>query len=131
VPVNSGRATMVGGPGDDVLVGGDPCDGDLYRGGPGNDNANFSRFTPGVRARIGGKATRGGDACSPGRVLSSVESLEGSPGPDTLIGDNRANGLNGRNGNDVLLGRAGPDYIEGGPGNDRISGGGGGDRVVQ
>jgi len=131
VPVNSGRATMIGGPGNDVLVGGDPCDGDVYKGGPGNDNANFFRFTPGVHAQIGGKATRKGGGCTPGRVFGSVESLEGSPGPDTLIGDNGGNGLVGGRGNDVLLGRGGPDYIEGGPGNDRISGGGGRDSVHQ
>ena len=60
VPVNSGRSVMIGGPGSDVLVGGDPCDGDLFDGGPGNDNANFFRFTPGVTAQIGGAAKRSG-----------------------------------------------------------------------
>jgi Ca2+-binding RTX toxin-like protein len=99
VPVNSGKSTLIGGPGNDVMVGGDPCDGDLYNGGPGNDNANFFRFTPGVFAEIGGPARRAGSPCSPGHVDNSVEQLEGSPGPDTLIGRGRGsiNGHGGRN----------------------------------
>ena len=99
VPVNSGKSTMIGGPGDDVMVGGDPCDGDLYDGGPGNDDANFFRFTPGVFAEIGGAARRAGSPCTPGHVDTSVEQLEGSPGPDTLIGNHRDSliGHGGRN----------------------------------
>jgi len=99
VPVNSGKSTLVGGPGSDVLVGGDPCDGDLFDGGAGNDNANFFRFTPGVYAKIGGQALRRGSPCTPGHVDRSVEALEGSPGPDVLIGSHRDSliGHGGRN----------------------------------
>ena len=99
VPVHSGKSTMIGGPGDDVMVGGDPCEGDLYDGGPGNDDANFFRFTPGVTAEIGGPVSRAGSPCTPGHVNDSVEQLEGSPGPDTLIGTRRDSliGHGGRN----------------------------------
>jgi Ca2+-binding RTX toxin-like protein len=99
VPVHSGKSTMIGGPGDDVMVGGDPCEGDLYDGGPGNDDANFFRFTPGVTAEIGGAARRAGSPCTPGHIDNSVEQLEGSPGPDTLIGTHRDSliGHGGRN----------------------------------
>lgn len=97
VPVNSGKSTLIGGPGSDVLVGGDPCDGDFFDGGSGNDNANFFRFTPGVYAKIGGQVLRRGDPCTPGHVDHSVETLEGSPGPDVLIGNN----------NDSLIGHGG------------------------
>ena len=48
------------------MVGGDPCDGDVFDGGQGNDNANFFRFTPGVKAEIGGAVSRDGGACTPG-----------------------------------------------------------------
>jgi Ca2+-binding RTX toxin-like protein len=131
VPVNSGRSTMIGGPGSDVMVGGDPCDGDLYDGGPGSDNANFFRFTPGVFAQIGGAVKRSGGGCTPGKVLASVESLEGSPGPDTLIGGNRADSLIGKAGNDTLIGRGGNDRLIGGAGKDRLIGGPGRDTLHQ
>jgi Ca2+-binding RTX toxin-like protein len=99
VPYNSGKSTMIGGPGGDVMVGGDPCDGDLFDGGPGEDDANFFRFTPGVTAEIGGPASRAGSPCTPGHIDPSVEQLEGSPGPDVLIGGNRDDliGHGGRN----------------------------------
>ena len=132
VPVESGRSVMVGGAGSDVLVGGDPCDGDLYDGGGGSDNANFFRFTPGVTARIGGRVTRGGNAeCTPGRLLPSIEALEGSPGPDTLQGDNGRNSLSGGGGNDRLSGGGGPDRLVGGRGADRLIGGPGRDSTHQ
>ena len=121
VPVHSGKSTLVGGAGSDVLVGGDPCDGDLFVGGAGNDNANFFRFTPGVSAEIGGRASRGGSPCTPGHVDRSVEALEGSPGPDVLVGG-RGSSLLGKGGNDVLR-------AQGGGGN-RLVGGGGRDRLV-
>jgi Ca2+-binding RTX toxin-like protein len=101
VPFNSGKSTLIGGPGSDVLVGGDPCDGDEFVGGPGDDNANFFRFTPGVRAKIGGPVTRAGSPCTPGRILPSVEQLEGSPGPDVLIG----------RGKDSVIGHSGRDTL--------------------
>ena len=101
VPYNSGKSTMIGGPGDDVMVGGDPCDGDVYDGGPGEDDANFFRFTPGVSAEIGGPVSRAGSPCTPGRIDPSVESIEGSPGPDVLTGDN----------GDTLLGKGGGDIL--------------------
>jgi len=122
VPVHSGKSTLIGGPGNDVMVGGDPCEGDLYDGGPGNDNANFFRFTPGVYAQIGGPVRRAGSPCTPGHVDSSVEALEGTPGPDTLVGDHSGNALIGKGGNDVLRAR-------GGNGN-RLVGGGGKDRLI-
>lgn len=120
VPVGSGRGTMLGGGGDDVLVGGDPCDGDIYDGGPGADNANFFRFTPGVNAQIGGFVTRAGEACLPGRVFPSIEAMEGSPGPDLLVGDGAPNTIGGGAGDDVLDGRGGRDRLVGGAGWDEL-----------
>ncbi len=49
---------MLGGGGDDLLIGGQPCDGDLFVGGPGaNDSASFARVRNDgihVDAKIGG-----------------------------------------------------------------------------
>jgi serralysin len=123
VPVNSGKSTLVGGPGSDVLVGGDPCDGDLFDGGPGNDSANFFRFTPGVFAEIGGKVSRSGSPCTPGHIDPSVEALEGSPGPDVLIGNASGDSLLGKGGDDVLRARGSGNHLVGGGGRDRLVGG--------
>jgi Ca2+-binding RTX toxin-like protein len=113
------------------MVGGDPCDGDLFDGGVGNDNANFFRFTPGVSAQIGGAVTRDGGACNAGRIDPSVETIEGSPGPDTLIGSDSGDTLIGKSGDDDLFGRGGNDELSGGPGNDRLEGGPGRDNEHQ
>jgi Ca2+-binding RTX toxin-like protein len=121
---DSGAATMFGGPGDDILVGGQPCDGDFFSGGPGgNDTASFARIRNSgtfVHATIGG-AVRDPDIgnCNMGRIDGTVERIEGSPGPDVLIGDNSANTLLGRGGNDFLDGKGGYDRCIGGGGRDR------------
>ena len=127
VPFSSGKSTLIGGAGSDVMVGGDPCDGDVFDGGQGNDDANFFRFTPGVKAEIGGAVTRSGGPCTPGRIDASVEEIEGSPGDDTLVGSNNGDTLIGKSGDDTLLGRGGNDSLDGGPGNDRLDGGPGHD----
>ena len=105
VPVHSGKSTLIGGAGSDVLVGGDPCDGDYFDGGSGNDDANFFRFTPGVFAEIGGQVRRAGSPCTPGHIDTSVEQLEGSPGPDVLIG-RRGDSLIGHGGRNRLRNRS-------------------------
>ncbi len=123
---DSGAATMIGGPGDDLMVGGQPCNGDTFIGGPGdNDSASFARVRNSgihVKATIGG-AVIDPDVpnCNAGRIDSSTEKIEGSPGPDILIGDDGPNTLLGRGGNDIIDGRGGFDRCIGGQGKDRIS----------
>jgi Ca2+-binding RTX toxin-like protein len=121
---DSGAARMIGGPGSDLLIGGQPCGGDLFDGGPGpNDSASFARVKNGgivVKATIGG-AVLDPDVsrCKAGRITSGVEKIEGSTGRDILIGDGTANVLLGRGGNDRLDGRGGRDTCVGGTGRDR------------
>jgi Ca2+-binding RTX toxin-like protein len=120
----SGAATMLGGGGNDLLIGGQPCEGDLFSGGPGaNDSASFARVRNEgtfVRAKIGGAV---GDpdvgGCVPGRIAAGTEKIEGSPGPDVLIGNGGANVLLGRGGSDLLDGRGGKDRCIGGRGSNR------------
>jgi Ca2+-binding RTX toxin-like protein len=120
----SGAATMIGGGGNDLLIGGQPCGGDLFAGGPGeNDSASFARVRNAgvfVTARIGGTVTDPDVAdCAAGRIVRGTEKIEGSPGPDVLIGNAAAN---------ILLGRGGSDRLDGRGGQDRCIGGRGGDR---
>ena len=122
----SGAARMIGGPGNDLLIGGQPCNGDLYDGGPGpNDSASFARVKNGgivVKATIGGAVLDPDiSGCNAGRITPSVEKIEGSTGPDILVGDGTANVLLGRGGNDRLDGRGGHDTCVGGTGRDRAS----------
>jgi Ca2+-binding RTX toxin-like protein len=120
----SGAATMRGGSGDDLLIGGQPCGGDRFVGGPGaNDSASFARVRNEgifVRARIGGEVIDPDlTGCAPGHIARGTEKIEGSPGPDVLIGAARDNVLLGRGGADELDGRGGQDRCIGGSGADR------------
>jgi Ca2+-binding RTX toxin-like protein len=121
---SSGPARMLGGSGHDLLIGGQPCEGDRFVGGPGaNDSASFARVRNDgvyVQARIGGEAIDPEvAACAPGRIARGTEKIEGSPGADVLIGAAR---------DDVLLGRGGADKLDGRGGQDRCIGGRGADR---
>ncbi len=123
---DSGAARMIGGPGDDLLIGGQPCGGDLFDGGPGdNDSASFARIRNDgihVKATIGGAVVDPEIAsCNAGNITDSVEKIEGSPGPDVLIGNGEANTLLGRGGDDVLDGAGGFDRCIEGGGSDRLA----------
>jgi len=120
---DSGAARMFGGGGDDLLIGGQPCDADLYDGGLGDtDSASFARVRNSgtfVEASIGGPVLDPDvPECEAGRIESSVEKIEGSPGPDLLSGDGGPNTLLGRGGDDRLDGRGGGDDCIGGNGVD-------------
>ncbi|MET0304917.1 MAG: calcium-binding protein [Solirubrobacterales bacterium] len=119
---NSGAATLVGGPGNDLLVGGQPCD-DLFHGGLGdNDSASFARVRNAgtvVKAAIGGRVfDPEAAACGASRIDGTVEKIEGSTGPDVLLGSAGADTLLGRGGADLLDGRGGADRCIGGRGGD-------------
>ena len=48
--------------------------------------------------------------------------IQGSAGPETLIGYDTADTISGLDGNDVISGRGGDDTLDGGPGADRVEG---------
>lgn len=120
----SGPALMIGGGGNDLMVGGQPCDGDFFDGGPGgNDSASFARVRNEgtvVAATIGGPVLDPDvSGCTAGRISRSTEKIEGSTGPDVLVGSGRDETLLGRGGADTLDGRGGRDRCIGGNGKDR------------
>jgi Ca2+-binding RTX toxin-like protein len=120
----SGAAALIGGGGDDLLIGGQPCEGDLFVGGPGaNDSVSFARVRNAgvsVAARIGGAVSDPDlPECAAGWIARGSEKIEGSPGPDLLLGNGAANTLLGRGGADQVDGRGGPDRCIGGRGGDR------------
>ena len=137
-------ALLDGGSGSDLLIAA-PCVGQTVHGGPGIDSVSFARsyLGLGVQATLGGTAIfpphpfRGRQVPAgcpipgsrPTLVGSSVESIEGSPEDDILVGDKSANMLLGRDGNDALIGRGGNDFLVGGNGYDSMFGGLGWDRL--
>jgi Ca2+-binding RTX toxin-like protein len=107
-----GSDQLSGGPGNDLLVSSVAvCQGHTYSGGPGEDTVSYGRSNASLTVQLGG--TGGPAGCGNlDRVLGDNESLEGSDGPDVLIGDNRANSLMGHLGADTFIGKGGADTIE-------------------
>jgi Ca2+-binding RTX toxin-like protein/subtilisin-like proprotein convertase family protein len=95
--------TVVGGSGDDVLIGGGTSNV-FIDGGSGDDII------------IGGAAD---------------DALSGSDGNDYLDGGFGDDILRGHRGNDVLIGGEGNDYLEGGLDDDKIFGGAGNDVIIE
>ncbi|MDQ8046051.1 MAG: calcium-binding protein [Patulibacter sp.] len=90
---------LIGGPGDDTLVGGPYADG--FDGGDGRDTVDYSSRVTGVAIHANDVAESG----APGEgdtVASSIEVLIGGQGPDDLEG------------------APGPSELFGGPGDDRL-----------
>jgi Ca2+-binding RTX toxin-like protein len=56
--------------------------------------------------------------------------IQGSAGPDTLIGYDTADAISGLAGNDVISGRGADDTLDGGPGADRLEGEAGDDTLL-
>ena len=107
-----GADQLSGGPGNDLLVSSvEVCQGHTYSGGPGEDTVSYGRSNASMRVELGGT---GGPpaAAAPTRSLGDNEDLEGSDGPDVLIGDNGANSLFGHLGADTFIGKGGNDSIE-------------------
>lgn len=109
---------MVGGPGNDLLIGLDP--GPYF--GP---SADYSLSPSGVTVDLAAGTARGGDGTD---TLRNIENVFGSRYNDTIYGDEFANQLIGWHGDDRLYGRAGNDKLWGLNGYDRADGDSGSDK---
>jgi Ca2+-binding RTX toxin-like protein len=127
-----GGDDLVGGPGNDLLVSSvATCQGHTYDGGAGDDTVSYARSNDALHVQLGG--TGGPSGCgSPDHVLGNNESLEGSDGPDVLIGDNGDNSLLGHLGADTFIAKGGDDFVDAvdGQRDKRIDCGGGPDEVL-
>lgn len=113
----AGNDRLEGGPGRDRFDGGSGKDVVSYQGG-GNVRHVISldgQPNDGRAAGLTGPAIEGDN------VLDSVETVQGSPGPDTMIGNDDPNTFEGFDGNDVLIGGRGADLLRGGTGNDTLA----------
>jgi Ca2+-binding RTX toxin-like protein len=128
-----GADDLQGGPGEDLLVSSVlTCQGHRYDGGPGEDTVSYGRSDAALRVALGG--TGGPAGCgNPDQVLADNESLEGSDGPDVLIGDNGDNSMLGHLGADTFIAKGGDDFIDAADGqhDKAIVCGGGNDEVVK
>ena len=138
---NGGSDVLYGDPGGDNLLGGNgndllvnsvvTCQGHVYDGGSGEDTVSYARSNDNLRVALGGSG--GPPGCgSADQVLGNNESLEGSDGPDVLVGDGGSNSFMGHIGSDVMIGKGGSDFFEALDGqHDKILCGGGGDDFVK
>ena len=123
-----------GGPGDDKLYGGagdDTLEGgpgaDRLTGGPGADAISYEGSKTGVFVRLRDGVAGGGDAA--GDVFDAVENITGSDHNDWLSGSHRPATGSTRAGDNTLRGGRGHDQLYGGSGNDRLYGDDGNDRL--
>jgi Ca2+-binding RTX toxin-like protein len=128
-----GADQLAGGAGNDLLVSSVAvCQGHDYSGGPGSDTVSYGRSNASLTVKLGG--TGGPNGCgTPDGVRSNNESLEGSDGPDVLIGDNGENSFMGHLGADTFVGKGGGDFIDAidGRRDKSIQCGGGDDDVIK
>ncbi len=112
-----GPTYLYGGAGGDLLAAGGGCAGGALVGGSGLDDASFAETGrhPG-RLIVSFPAHAAWITAIPGchRVYLSPtdEDMEGSFGPDTLIGNGRPNAMLGQPGKDIFIGNGGDDVID-------------------
>ncbi|HEY1285662.1 MAG TPA: calcium-binding protein, partial [Solirubrobacterales bacterium] len=107
-----GADLLSGGPGNDLLVSSvSTCQGHQYDGGPGDDTVSYGRSNASLTVKLGGTGAPHGCG-SPDQVEGNNESLEGSDGPDVLIGDGGENSFLGHLGADKFIGKGGSDFID-------------------
>jgi beta-glucanase (GH16 family) len=117
-----GDDLMRAGPGDDLMEDDAAVYDDRFLGGPGSDGVSW-KGRRAVAADLTSGLARGH-----GRdTLRGIESLSGTRGRDTLVGNVHANVLKGFEGNDRIEGRGGQDLLDGGSGTDLLDGGAGRD----
>jgi Ca2+-binding RTX toxin-like protein len=112
-----GPTFLYGGPAGDLLAAGGGCAGGALVGGGGRDDASFAETQahPG-RLIVSFPAHAAWIDAIPGchrvHLSPTDEDMEGSFGPDTLIGNGRANAMLGQPGKDIFIGNGGDDVID-------------------
>ena len=104
-------------------------DADLFSGGTGYDDADYTGRIAAITADADGVKGDDGEKGEHDTIGTDVEGIEGGSGNDHLYGTARADHLDGYLGNDTLTGGAGNDSLIGGPGSDHLNGGAGNDTL--
>ena len=112
-----GPTYLYGGAGGDLLAAGGGCAGGALVGGSGRDDASFAETQahPG-RLIVSFPAHSAWIDAIPGchrvHLSPTDEDMEGSFGPDVLIGNGRPNAMLGQPGKDIFIGNGGEDVID-------------------
>ncbi|HEX3737264.1 MAG TPA: calcium-binding protein [Solirubrobacterales bacterium] len=112
-----GPTFLYGGPAGDLLAAGGGCAGGALVGGGGRDDASFAEIGghPGVLIVSFPKHSAWVNTipgCHHVHLSPTDEDMEGSFGPDILIGNHRANAMLGQPGKDIFIGNGGDDVID-------------------
>ena len=112
-----GPTYLYGGPDGDLLAAGGGCSGGALVGGGGRDDASFAEtgYHPGRLIVSFPQHSAWIDAvpdCDHVHLSPTDEDMEGSFGPDILIGNGRANAMLGQPGKDIFIGNGGDDVID-------------------
>jgi Ca2+-binding RTX toxin-like protein len=112
-----GPTFLYGGPGGDLLAAGGGCAGGALVGGGGRDDASFAEtgYHPGrliVSFPLHSAWVTAIPGCHHVHLSPTDEDMEGSFGPDILIGNGRPNAMLGQPGKDVFIGNGGEDVID-------------------
>jgi uncharacterized delta-60 repeat protein len=119
------NATLGGGSGNDVMIGGSKAD--QFSGGTGFDTANYSLRTSKVTVSINGSSDDGASG-EGDNVQSDTEEVIGGSAGDSFTGDDaHDNFFAGGSGNDTAKGNGGNDDLTGSTGNDSLEGNAGSD----
>ena len=135
-----GPVTVLGGKGDDILLGGEAADNERLFGGPGDDTLQGDAGADILFGGLGNDSLVGVGGDDVLRGEGGVDTLDGGEGDDILFGGVGNDDLDGGLGDDVLRGEGGVDVLFGGigfgndllfggPGNDTLRGGSGDDRL--
>ena len=116
-----GDDSVSGGAGNDTLVAGQGED--TLDGGAGFDTADFSSSTANLHVNL----TAGRETLDTKSILVNIEAAIGGSGDDVLTGEASGNWLDGRAGDDTIRGNDGNDTLVGGLGDNRLDGGTGDD----
>ncbi|ACU89968.1 cadherin-like domain-containing protein [Desulfomicrobium baculatum] len=150
------RNKLIGGAGNDTLVGSNSDGDDILCGGMGADriigngistiasyeltgHGDFDissqgvyldlRIQDGLTAQTGKEHLEDADTDATGDILTGIVNAVGSYGHDTLIGNDQGNDMNGLDGNDLMIGGVGNDSLWGVNNNDTLEGGLGEDLI--
>lgn len=94
-------------------------EGDVYDGGTGIDEVDYSGSTEAVNVNLSSGTGSGGSA--DGDSYTDIENVTGSTFDDTITGSTADNVLDGGAGDDTLTGGTGDDTLTGGDGDDTFT----------
>jgi hemolysin type calcium-binding protein len=99
-----------------------------YSGDPNNDPVTTACGAPNESVFVGGPPCDGRPSTITG-ALSGTQTINGTPGPDVIVGGSGIDTINGLGGEDRICGRAGNDILNGDGDDDRIFGESGNDKM--